>query len=270
MRSVLKKSERLLAAVLPPLVFCAVQDAVRPVLDRRLSHSGRRVRRNGQMLEVSWPTGKSVVIPHHRRYPRYMRPDGLEHVLRLMEEKYQDGEVRIEPGDVVFEVGANVGEFTLAASRLAGRVFSVEPDPRAWECLARNVAGAKNVTIDQKAVGAADGVATLHVSPASADSTLLQQSGKGVEVEVWTLPTWMAQRGVKEIDFLKLEAEGFEPEILQGAGEALRSVRKIAVDCGPERYGQPTFEQCEALLAPWFRTWRRGWLLFGVRTGVAA
>lgn len=266
-RLALKRGERALAAVLPPLMFCAVQDLVRPVLDRRLTHDGRKVRRLDSVFEIVWSSGERFVFPHHRRYSRYMRREGLRHPLNEMLTKYQDGPVRIEPGDTVFEIGANVGEFTIAAASVAARVFSAEPDPQAWKCLVQNTAGKTNIFLDQKAIGETDGSATLHVSSASADSTLLNQKsgGRTAEVGVWTFATWLKAREVETVDFLKLEAEGYEPEILTAAGEALAKVRKIAVDCGPERYGQPTLDECEAILKPHFKTWRRGWVLFGLR-----
>ena len=54
--------------------------------------------------------------------------------------------------------------------------------------------------------------------------------------------------GIKEIDFLKVEAEGAELEVLQGLGDKIRYVNKISVDGGPERYGKPTFKDVNSFL----------------------
>jgi FkbM family methyltransferase len=184
-----------------------------------------------------------------------MYPDGLDHILSEMLAKYQDGATQIEQGDVVLEVGANVGEFTVAALRMGAEVTAVEPDPTAYRCLAFNAPEAKTLKL---AVGDRDGSAKFNISTAGADSSLVNLSDTVVTVPVRTVAS-LAPLGV---DFLKVEAEGFEPEVLAGAIPVLDRIRKIAVDCGPERHGQPTFDECEAILRGRFRTWRKGYVLF--------
>lgn len=85
---------------------------------------------------------------------------------------------------------------------------------------------------------------------------------------VTTIEAVMERHKIASIDFLKVEAEGFEPEILAGAGKRLKDVSKIAIDCGPERFGKTTYVECEAILEDsHFRTWRRqpDWMLFAVQ-----
>jgi len=103
------------------------------------------------------------------------------------------------------------------------------------------------------------------------DSSFLGPHDKGdksVRVPVITVERVIERHRLEKIDFLKVEAEGFEPEILAGAGKRLKEVSKIAIDCGPERFGKPTFAECETILKDsGFRIWRRepDWMLFGVR-----
>lgn len=54
------------------------------------------------------------------------------------------------------------------------------------------------------------------------------------------LDDFLTNIGVSELDLLKVEAEGFEPEVLQGAERILHKIRFVSVDCGPERMGIPT------------------------------
>ena len=187
-----------------------------------------------------------------------MHPRGLDHILDAMLAKYQDGPVQLEKGDIVFEVGANVGEFTVAALRKGATVVAAEPDPHAYRCLSMNAPDATTLAL---AIGDRDGTAQIHLSTGGADSSLINPSRESMTVPVRTIATLMPDG----MDFLKIEAEGFEPEVLKGAIPVLERTRKIAIDCGPERLGQPTFNECEAILRDRFRTWRKGYVLFACR-----
>ena len=262
MRGILKASEKLLADRLPPWLYFPLQDRVRPLLDRRTVRGGRTVRKIDDVYEVLWRSGESFYFAHPRRYCRYMYENGLEHILSAMLAKYQDGEVQLETGDVVFEVGANVGEFTLAALRKNTKVYAAEPDPHAVRCLCENVPQAQ---ILGAAIGHVTGTVTLNVSTAGGDSSIINAARTRLDVPLETISSWLARSGEDHIDFLKIEAEGFEPEVLEGARPVFEKIRKIAIDCGPERNGKPTLGQCYALLCNNFRTWRRGWMLFAVK-----
>jgi FkbM family methyltransferase len=255
MRAFLKAWEKALAAALPSALYFRLQDFVRPRLDHRVSGRGRTVRARGTSYEVEWANGTRFRFPHKLRYCRYMHPNGLEHILDQMLAKYQDGPVQIESGDVVFEVGGNAGEFTLAALRKGAKVTTAEPDSNAFDCLVCNAPEARALAL---AVGDRDGTAVINLSTAGADSSLINASSKKAIVPIRTIATLMPDGA----DFLKIEAEGFEPEVLKGAVPVLDRVRKIAIDCGPERHGKPTFEECEAILNGRFRTWRKGHILF--------
>lgn len=189
-----------------------------------------------------------------------MRPDGLKHILDEMLVKYQDGPIKIEPDDILMDIGANVGEFSRAAAGEGARVFSIEPDPNAFRCLAFNAPQATPLAV---AVGDEDGFAEIFLSTAGADSSFVNPTSESALVKGRTVNTLMKELGLDRIDFLKIEAEGFEPEVLAGAVPVLDRIRKIAIDCGPERHGKHTFEQCEAILDN-FRTWRRDNTLFAL------
>ena len=65
----------------------------------------------------------------------------------------------------------------------------------------------------------------------------------------------------------KLEAEGFEPEVLKGAQESIKLVQYVAIDCGPERYGKDTIVDCFNMLfshgfSLLFSNFERGTFLF--------
>ena len=265
------EAERRLSKVLPPLLYCGIEERLRTLLNpARRGGPKRRTGRDDTGVFVEWEGGERFYINHPFQHNRYVWPDGLANVRRYLLGKYQDGEVRLEPGDTVLEAGASIGEFTTTAAAMVRRVYSFDPDPGAFARLAKNVAGLDNVRIFNRGLGDFQGQANLHVSHANSDSSLLERRDPGdpaVCVEVTTIAATMAAEKIDRIDFLKVEAEGFEPEVLAGAGARLADVRKVAVDCGPERYGADTYSECEEVLKKaGFRTWRRpaDWMLFAV------
>ena len=77
--------------------------------------------------------------------------------------------------------------------------------------------------------------------------------------------------GIDALAFLKCDAEGAEPEVLEGGRELLRRTVRIAIDTGPERRGERTSAACEALLRDagfTVRTRERGRIMtYGSRGG---
>jgi len=130
----------------------------------------------------------------------------------------------LRPGDVVVDVGANVGYYTVLAGLLVGdtgRVYAFEPDPVAFEILRKNVAlsGLDNVVVEQKAVSNEPGAIRLYLDEENhGDHRIYQPEGeerKFVEVEAVTLDDYFA--GVEEsVDFVKVDTQGAEVAILNG------------------------------------------------------
>ncbi|MDE0409342.1 MAG: FkbM family methyltransferase [Alphaproteobacteria bacterium] len=63
-----------------------------------------------------------------------------------------------------------------------------------------------------------------------------------------TLDRIAEEYGIDGLAFLKCDAEGAEPEALEGGQELLRRTARVAIDTGPERNGSRTSDACEALL----------------------
>lgn len=222
--------------------------------DRRSSSRARRIDDRFYLVE----DGKSSLYFCERtRLPRYLWRDGIAHCFDQMKTKYQSGSVRVEPGDVVVDVGANIGEFSLAVSGIAGRILAFEPDPLPFRCLEANGAAAGNITPMAFALSNKPGTVEFYQATATADSSIVQPDtdARIIKIEARTLDDVIESLGIEKVDFLKLEAEGWEPEVLEGAARTLKRTRKVAVDGGPERQGQSTYDAVSSMLkAAGFKT----------------
>ena len=133
----------------------------------------------------------------------------------------------IHPGDVVVDVGANVGYFTLIAAQLvgdSGRVWAFEPDPDAFSILERNVElnGYKNVTLVNKALGSEPGTLRLFRHPTNlGDHRIYDPGDERVAVEVPVTTLDKALGDTARLDLIKVDTQGAECAVLLGASGAL-------------------------------------------------
>jgi FkbM family methyltransferase len=129
------------------------------------------------------------------------------------------------PGDVVIDVGANIGHMSLMAAREVGptgRVIAIEPGSRAFTLLQRNAAlnFPDRITSVRAACDESDGTATLYVSKYSAEHNSLRPEpvigGIGEEI----VPTRSLQSLCRELDIIpdviKIDVEGAEWRVLKG------------------------------------------------------
>lgn len=142
------------------------------------------------------------------------------------------------PLRVVFDVGANKGQ---TAQRLVqalpgtSRIYSFEPVPAAFEYLQQNTRALPNVEAVPVALGSVDGTAHITADAASGQNTLLVDARPGartVEVPIRRLDTVMSERGLQYLDLLKIDVEGHELAVLDGAVQTLSSgaIRMIFVE----------------------------------------
>lgn len=152
----------------------------------------------------------------------------------------------VRPGMIVYDVGANVGFYTLLASRLAGasgHVYAFEPMPRNVSYLERHIRlnDCRNVTVRQAAVGERDGEA-LFREEASHSQSALDEKGS-LRVRVVALDS---QAEVRPPDVIKMDIEGGEAAALKGAVETLRRHRPVIFLA---THGHELHRECSSLLS---------------------
>ena len=141
----------------------------------------------------------------------------------------------VSPGDLVFDIGAHVGNRARAFAALGCRVVAVEPQPDLAAVLRRIFAGGHQVRVVEAAVSLAAGRSTLSLSdrhPSVATTSERWREARrsdphfaGVEwnrdipVEVTTLDRLIDQFGLPA--FVKIDVEGSEPDVVGGLGRAV-------------------------------------------------
>jgi FkbM family methyltransferase len=141
-------------------------------------------------------------------------------------------ESKIKPGDVVLDVGAHIGCFTLKAAKEVGpegRVVSFEPSSENFRLLTLNVNSNdySNAKLFNVAVGSAPGTAKLNLGSRKGTNSLLSDAGVekvGIEeVPIRTLDSIADELKLTKVSFVKIDVEGFELEVLKGGRNILAS-----------------------------------------------
>jgi FkbM family methyltransferase len=142
-------------------------------------------------------------------------------------------EQSLRPGDVVFDIGAHVGYFTLLASRLVGpqgRVFAFEPLPVNVEYLMRHVRANRlnNVEILPVAVGGGMGQMSLESEGGTGRGRLTATTSEcGPRVPIVSLDAMLEQGRVRGPSFIKMDVEGAEVEALPAAKELISQFHPV-------------------------------------------
>jgi FkbM family methyltransferase len=139
----------------------------------------------------------------------------------------------IKPGMTVIDVGANVGVYTFSAASLVGEtgcVLAVEPFSGCVRCL-QETCRTNKLSWVKVCAGAAsnhNGTAKLALHSASeinevvsSDVAATMKPGTFEEVSCFTLDSLIEQENVSQVDFLKIDAEGHELQVLQGSNQLL-------------------------------------------------
>ena len=195
---------------------------------------------------------------------------------------------------VILEVGGYEGENTafLAQNHPKGRVIVFEPNPRAFFILEERVKGFSNVTACNSALSLYNGNTKLHLNQGiyhnnpefESLSSLLEESehklpyfiGSTLEVPCVLLDDWCRENQVDHIDFIQLDVEGFELQILRSSPHILQTVNVITAKTNFAKFRVGTTQYAElkrfleesgfVMLSHWYREGLQGEATFVRKT----
>ena len=170
---------------------------------------------------------------YHRKQGLYAYGKGFKKRKNELLSTYLIKNLEFEDDDVVIDIGANNGDFYLCFDKKI-KYFAYEPSPLVFSNLEYNI---KNHNLFNKGLSnLADNKIDFYLKDEFGDSSILPINDytKKISIETTTLDKEI-DKIQQKIKLIKLEAEGFEPEILQGLKKHLNSVQYITIDCGFER-----------------------------------
>jgi FkbM family methyltransferase len=223
-----------MSSLLDAVTLAAPEGAFPALFNFRAFLRGRRVR-------VRWNAGAAcfeavedgvVMAFLNARQAQYAYKRGLAARRKMMEHDYLLASVPLRPGDLVVDCGANVGDLSLVVRARGPGIHyvGVEPSPSEHRCLELNVGAeaARHCGLWNDA-----GALEFYVSSDGADSSFIEPPTYSHRITVPTVR--LDSLGFDRIRLLKLEAEGAEPEVLEGAAGVLARTDFIASDLGFER-----------------------------------
>jgi FkbM family methyltransferase len=145
----------------------------------------------------------------------------------------------LKPDSVVIDAGANIGTFTVLAASIAtaGKVYAFEPGSLAREILEKNTKSADNVMVIPSGLGEKSETTEMLVHADYPGMSMLGDAGLTVTqdspgvvqeaVHVTTIDDFVAKNGITKIDFIKMDTEGYEKQIIRGARETIRRDKPV-------------------------------------------
>lgn len=175
----------------------------------------------------------------------------LGHFLEPPERQFME-KFSFADGEIV-DVGANLGVISLSLARRYPdrKVIAFEPNPTTFKGLCGNIQlnGLTNVTAEQSAVGASDGEVTFNADPHSRGLASISRDGRFVErVRCVSLDSYSVSHGISEIALLKVDVEGYESLVFQGASRLLAGgrIRVIYYEVHPNASTKAGFAPMDA------------------------
>lgn len=204
----------------------------------------------GQGLTVRFDSASNLYFVHDSEVHAFSHPkrlwtlfDGQLTRGKTLAYQYLLDQIEFKDGDHIIDVGANTGDLALSFRAMERKVHieAFEPSPGEYAALKQNLAACSAVLSHnayQVALWneASDGL-TFYLKPRKADSSVLPINGATGKIIVpgKRLDDIISPAKNVRYRLLKLEAEGAEPEILEGAEALLPQIDYIAADVGFER-----------------------------------
>lgn len=174
---------------------------------------------------------------------------GETYVIELMKAKFKAKDL---DNVVFFDVGANIGDYTQILIKnfegQAFRVYSFEPNSRTFQTLRKNLPHESNIRLFNLGLGSKEEVLNLYYdAPDSPYASLYDRINMPFtikeEVQIYSLDLFCKENNIEEIHFLKMDVEGHELKVLEGASELIQNnkIHTIQFEFGPANVDSRTF-----------------------------
>lgn len=192
------------------------------------------------LYRISAKSNSYAMVNGHQMY---LATEGKYPPIRMVLGQYEEETTRvfersIKEGMSILDIGAHVGYYSLLSAKLSGptgKVFSFEPDPDNYSLLIRNIKANSYNTITpiNKGVASASGKRTLYLSRLDngRHSVYLQDSlqNGSVSITTTTMDDFFGALNWPTVDFVKIDVEGAELEVLNGMTGLLERCPKIKI-----------------------------------------
>lgn len=163
------------------------------------------IRPNEPIILIDWYKGMSIALPRSGSAAQvfYRRHSNAE-IVKIMEKI-------LKPGDIVVDIGAHIGEYTLIAAYLvkpSGMVYAIEPQPECVNYIRQNceINGLKKMyKVYQLAAGDLSGSVSFKRDPHSWGGLVVSDGGN-LSVQCVRLDDFAEREGLKNIAFIKIDA----------------------------------------------------------------
>ncbi len=220
--------------------------------------------RLAQRLDISYNLHKffkgHAIVANINGFKMYLdlkNDEGISRDLFLFKKRehlsvdFLRGQNFISAGETVLDIGGNIGYYALLESELVGpegKVYAVEPVSDNLRILKKNIElnGVKNIKVFKAAMGKEKKDAEIHISNQSNRSTFVTRAGtvyiKKEKVEMTTVDDFVSEQQISP-DFIRMDVEGYEKEIIQGMRKILLHRPKLFIEIHPNEIGREELKQ---------------------------
>ncbi len=151
--------------------------------------------------------------------------------------EYDSEIIRFEPQDIILDVGANIGIFAIRYGKEFPTVpiHCFEPNPRVYKRLVRNLEanGLANAVAVNAAAAECAGMRPFFVGQNTVEGSLIDGGAlpPAFYTEVIDLDTFCKAQSIATIGLLKIDVEGAEVAVLEGAQCALKNTKYVMIEC---------------------------------------
>ncbi len=156
--------------------------------------------------------------------------------------------------NLIIDVGAWCGTWSLTMQKYAKNIYCYEPNKLHYECLSRNLSNHSHVRLYNQALGNDNGFVKLTEESATQNTRVLLEKGE-------TKISKLDSLELKGVDFIKIDVEGLEMEVLKGAEKTLKDVKYLMIELNgnSEKYGSSKRDIKEHLKSLGFKVLIKTW-----------